>query len=410
MTASGSAHSADKPDAHAEAARVRLGANPSTSPDILRRLAGDPSLTVRVALAVNPSAPPEAEATLARDADERVRALLARKLAVLVPGLADAGKAALQAHAHRLLMVLAEDEAVRVRAAIADAVKAMPEAPRELILRLARDIEFRVREPVIRFSPLLTDADLLALLADAPLAALAVARRPGLGAAVADAVAASADNAVIRALLENRSAQIREATLDAVIARAAEQPDWHAPLVRRPHLPPRAAMALSGIVATCLLEELSLRADLPTELAEKLRVLVAGRLGAGDSPAAHGSDLTAEDALAEARALASEGHLSEEAVLSAAGRGEAKRASALLAVAASLPVRAVDRAIQLRSAKGLVSLAWKAGFTMRAASALQPLLARLAPDAVLPAGPGGGFPLALEEMRWQIDFLNRAGR
>jgi hypothetical protein len=47
---------------------------------------------------------------------------------------------------------------------------------------------------------------------------------------------------------------------------------------------------------------------------------------------------------------------------------------------------------------------------MRAASALQTLLARLGPDATLPPGPGGGFPLAIEEMRWQLDFLGRMGR
>jgi hypothetical protein len=82
----------------------------------------------------------------------------------------------------------------------------------------------------------------------------------------------------------------------------------------------------------------------------------------------------------------------------------------MLAVAATLPVSVVDRAVRLRSAKGLVSLTWKAGFTMRTAAVLQTVLARLAPETVLPAGPGGSFPLALEEMRWQIDFLSRTGR
>ena len=43
------------------------------------------------------------------------------------------------------------------------------------------------------------------------------------------------------------------------------------------------------------------------------------------------------------------------------------------------------------------------------AGAVQALLARLPPPAVLPAGPGGSFPLAVDEMRWQVDFLARAG-
>lgn len=84
--------------------------------------------------------------------------------------------------------------------------------------------------------------------------------------------------------------------------------------------------------------------------------------------------------------------------------------TALIAVAADVPASVVDRAATLRSAKGLVSLVWKAGFSMRTAGPLQTLLARLAPETVLRATPSGGFPLAVEEMRWQIDFLTRMGR
>jgi len=91
-------------------------------------------------------------------------------------------------------------------------------------------------------------------------------------------------------------------------------------------------------------------------------------------------------------------------------RGELRLAAALLAVAAGLPVSVVDRASTLRSAKGMVSLVWKAGFTMRAAVPVQTLLARLAPNDVLRPGPAESFPLAIEEMRWQLDFLARMGR
>ena len=38
------------------------------------------------------------------------------------------------------------------------------------------------------------------------------------------------------------------------------------------------------------------------------------------------------------------------------------------------------------------------------------MLTNLAPSATLPAGPDGEFPLAVEEMRWQLDFLTQMGR
>jgi hypothetical protein len=214
----------------------------------------------------------------------------------------------------------------------------------------------------------------------------------------------------IRALLANPSAQIREATLDALVARSVEHPDWHDPLVRRPTLSGRAARILSEIVSTHLLEVLATRADLATPLAEELRHRIAARLTPDNASSAAPANTTAAQALAQAQALAARGKLGEEVVLEAARRGEAHYATALLAVAAGTPVSVVDRAASLRSSKGLVSLVWNAGFTMRVAVALQSLLARLAPDAVLIAGPGGSFPLAVEEMRWQLDLLARMER
>jgi uncharacterized protein (DUF2336 family) len=395
-----------------EVARVRLGASTATEADVLQRLAGDPLVTVRAALALNPAAPPQVNETLARDTDERVRILLARKLAALAPGLSAADQARLHRETWQTLTLLVADEAVRVRATIAEAVKEMPTAPRELILRLARDTAMSVSEPVVRLSPLLTTDDLLALLAEAPPAgiALAVARRSRLNEAVSDAIADSAGNTAIRALLANSSAQIREATLDALIARAVEHTDWHEPLVRRPSLPPHAARMLSEIVATHLLEVLATRADLAPAIAEELRRRLVARLQPAAKAPADAVEPSAEQALALARALAERGKLTEETILGAARRGEARYAAALLAVAAGTSVSVVDRAASLRSAKGLVSLVWKAGFTMCSAVALQSLLARLAPDAVLSGGQSGNFPLGVEEMRWQLEFLDRMGR
>ena len=96
--------------------------------------------------------------------------------------------------------------------------------------------------------------------------------------------------------------------------------------------------------------------------------------------------------------------------MAAVRRGETRLATALLAVAAGVEPSAVEHAASLRSGKGLVSLVWKAHFTMRLAAPLQTLLARLAPEAVLRALPGGDFPLSTDEMRWQIEFLSQASR
>lgn len=395
-----------------EASRVRLGANPATPPDALAALAIDGSVMVRVALALNPGTPGRTVERLARDDDERVRALLARKLAILAPGLSEPEQVRLQRQAYDALAILISDEAVRVRAAIADVVKDMPNAPRGLVLRFAHDCAVSVSEPVIRFSPILTDEDLLALLDSPPsgATALAVARRPDLTEPLADAIVAAEDSCAIQALLSNGSAQIRESTLDALIAGASDHAEWHTPLVRRPVLAPHSARALAEIVATQLLETLAQRADLGAATIAALRERLAARLAGEQTRATKFNDLPTEQALQEAHRLARNNRLDEAALIEALRTARLRLASAMLAVAAVVPISVVDRAASLRSAKGLVSLVWSAGFSMAGAVALQAAIGNLPPAALLGAGAGGGFPLAVDEMRWQLDFLRRTGR
>lgn len=392
-----------------EASRVKLGASPQATPAMLALLADDPAITVRAAVALNDATPHEVRAQLVHDGDERIRVLLARKLAGCALGKAE--KNLLQGQAVLLLEDLVRDEAVRVRQVITEVLKEMPNAPKDVVLRLAEDAEMSVSEPIIRLSPLLTTEDLLALLAapPAPGTVTAIARRPHLAEVVSAAVAATASSAAIHALLCNRSAAIREATLDSLIAQSVHHCEWHEPLVQRPALPPKAARALADVVATQYLELLARRADLPPELVRELEDTLALRLRSA-SPQDEAPRLTAEQAIAKAAALKAEGRLTEETVLGAAQRGEARLASALLALAADMPFAAIERAASLRSAKGLISLCWKAGFSMRAAGPLQSLLCRIPPGEVLAAGSGGNFPLSPAEMRWQIEFLGRAGR
>lgn len=389
-----------------EAARVRLAAREDTPARMLERLAGDPAVTVRAAVALNTASSGAVNRLLAMDRDERVRLLLARRAAQLAPMLDAEGQEKLRGRIAGALAVLVEDEVGRVRAAIADVVKTMPDAPRELILRLARDSVVGVSEPVLRLSPLLTEDDLLALLAAPPhsVAAVAIACRVGLSPAVCDAVAATADTGAIRALLSNPTAAIREATLDALVEQAAYHAGWHEPLVRHTALSARNARILADIVASELLAVLAARTDLGAAVVQELRRKLADRLAASAVTVSPASD---EGAMDEARRLDEAEGLDEAALLGAAERGNGRLTAAMLAVAASVPLALVQRAILLRTAKGIVSLVWRAGFTMRIAESLQASLADLGPHEVLQPGPNGKFPLLVEEMRWQLGLLGR---
>ena len=397
-----------------ESERVRLAANNTAPVATLRNLATDPAVMVRAAVAMNQSASPSLFAVLAKDPDERVRALLGRRLSTLLPSLSAEDRAQLRDHAIGTLLSLVNDEAERVRGAIADVIKDMPGVPAALVQRLARDISIAVAEPVIRLSPVLSDQDLLELVATPPTPAtvIAVARRPGLTAQVAASIAECGSSQAIGALLGNRSAAISEKTLDSLIDRAAQHAEWQANLVRRPRLSAHAARILAEIVTGHVLQELSERVDLPADLAQILARRIAPGLSdtAAASLAGERDAPTLEQAAEMAHGMAKSGHLTEDTLIAAARRGETRLCTALLAVSAGVAVEVVDRAARLRSAKGLVSLVWRAGFTMRSAGPIQTVLARLPPDSVLHPGDHGEFPLGPEEMRWQVEFLTRIGR
>lgn len=392
-----------------EAARVRRASACDTPEETMRTLAADPSPTVRAALAMNPSTPPGLHRLLGADLDERVRSLLGRKLAGMLPRLSQARREDVARAARETLERLVSDEAARVRAAIADVVKDMPDAPRDLILRLARDSTVSISGPVIRLSPLLTAEDLLGLLARPPTIETPhqIAGRPNLEAAVCDAIAASADPSVIAEMLANPSAAIREATLDALVDRATEQTAWHAPLVRRPVLSDRAAWALSDMVTAELVAELARRADLPATLAAELR----RRLARDPAPEASMRPImTRETALLRASAMAADNALDEPAMAAQVDAGETILCAAMLAVAAGVEIETVERAMSLRSAKGLVCLVHTAGWSMQTSKAVQSLLGKIPPGMVLGATADGGFPLSDEEMRWQLELLKRPRR
>ena len=381
--------------------RVKLAASPTTPSDILCFLARDDAITVRAAVALNPSVSAAGDQRLAGDGDERVRLLVARKLATTLSAPAEAE---LRERTLGILSTLVRDEAVRIRTAIAVIVADLPDLPRDLLLALANDSAVSVSEPVLRLSPLLSTEDLLNLLETPPheAAATSIACRANLPDAVADAIAASADSAAIQALLTNQSASIKEGVLDVLIARAEHEPGWHEPLVRRPHLSDHAARALSEIVASHLLKVLTERTDITPSLLAEIQQRLDEQLARRPAAPVRLSD---EALMEEARNLDTMGELTEAALLATLRGGDTRRGSTMLAVAASVALAVIDRAAALRSAKALISLVWKAGFSMRAAGPVQAVIGQLGPEAAMLPSPSGGYPLTPEELGWQLDFL-----
>jgi uncharacterized protein (DUF2336 family) len=252
--------------------RCKVAADHHVKPEVLYFLATDPDPGVRVVVAANRATPVQADLILVADAHEGVRADLALKIAKLAPelGLDDTDK--LQTMTYQVLEMLIQDQAVRVRRVVAETLKSMPNAPADIVQRLARDTELAVAGPVLQYSPVLTDEDLLDIVRQLPIpgAATAIAKRRRLSPGIADAIGSGTDIDAITALLSNPNAQIREDTLDRLIVRAPQYPAWHRPLVNRPQLSGEAAQKLARFVAHDLIGQLRARPDLPPETLTEL--------------------------------------------------------------------------------------------------------------------------------------------
>lgn len=396
------------------AARTELAGRADAVPEILFFLAADPAAEVRQAIAENSATPQQAHLVLAKDADDTVRSSLASKISALAPDLSDDERDRVRQVTRDTLEILARDQLTQIRQVLAEALKDVASAPVEVINRLARDEDLVVSGPILEFSPVLTDDDLLEIIQGSPAAGglTAIARRVDVAPNVSDAIAETDDIDAIAALISNESAQIREETLDTIVERSESIDLWHAPLVARPNISSSAASRLAHFVADNLLEVMQSREDLDENVLDQVRKVVHTRLGG--EPAAGGprhilggnAELQNIDPPIEmAKRLKDSGSLDLPVIEKALQASDHAFVLACLCALADLSEAVAKSIFVSRSAKGVMAVAWKAGLPASMGVNLQQRLARIGPADVVPATAKGGYPLSDEDMVWQIEYF-----
>ncbi len=383
--------------------RAKLASRSDLRPELLYYLSQDSSSEVRRRIAANEHTPRQADLMLANDADEKVRAELASKVAELTKQEDKGTQEKAQRFVEQTLEVLAKDQAVKVRQILAETLKSVANAPPQVIGQLARDAEDVVACPILEFSPLLTDEDLLDIIAGSSARArlCAISRRDQLGEVVSDAIVQRDDRKAIAELLANPSAQIREETLDALIDGSVQETAWQPPLVDRPILPAKAVRKLASFVAAALLERLKNREDLDKDTAEAVAQEVQRRVAETAE-----EEEPSESPEAEAARLFKANELTNEVLGDAILAGKRDFVRHGLALRAKVGVDFVDRILNGHSAKGITALAWRGDCGMRLALQLQTNLGGIPPNKALRARDGSDYPLTTEEMEWQLDFFS----
>jgi uncharacterized protein (DUF2336 family) len=380
-----------------EAACRELAGHKDAPPEALYYLASQGSPTVRRAVAGNPATPAHANRQLADDKDDDVRVELARKIGQLLPNLPPDYTKHMRDLTIATLERLARDTLPRVRQALAEEIKALDCVPPRVVKALARDIE-SVAAPILEYSPLLSDSDLIEIIssAQAAFALVAIAKRRPLRASVTDAIATALDVPAVATMLMNSSAKIRHQTLDKIAQHAERVKDWQEPLVLRDELPQRVIRRLAGFVSKAMIETLAARHHLDEKTRHHLKEKLRLRFEQSDPKKSGRPDLVA---------LKKAGKLDDAFVESAVEHGSRDVVMASLVLLAGITPETVAKIFQTGSAKAVTAAVWRAGLSMRIAFKIQTLILRLPSDELLPARDGIRFPMGEQEMLWHLEYF-----
>ena len=153
---------------------------------------------------------------------------------------------------HEILRRLTRDVEMAIRIALAERLADDTSAPLDLVLLLVDDA-IEVARPLLLRSPLLSDEDILKLIARMSDAHHeAVAARPNIGEPVTDVLAKSDCEPVLVALVRNVTAKISGPAYEALVEKSRKLASLQEPLTSRADLPPALATRMCEWVSDTL--------------------------------------------------------------------------------------------------------------------------------------------------------------
>ncbi|MET1410941.1 DUF2336 domain-containing protein [Roseibium sp. HPY-6] len=142
-----------------------------------------------------------------------------------------------QASMATALTVLLDDPSRGIRKAIANVLASSAYAPAHVVRSLASDVD-EVAVPILKSSPILSNAELVDLLAEGSEAVqCAIAERAGLPAAISAAVCEVGSEKACQTLLNNSSAQVLQSSMLRLAQRFEDRPDICDQLLKTADLP-----------------------------------------------------------------------------------------------------------------------------------------------------------------------------
>jgi uncharacterized protein (DUF2336 family) len=332
--------------------------------------------------------------------EEEIRCQLARKITRLLPQIANSKKKMVLEHTIRVLKILATDQSERVRQMLAQELCDLPNAPYDVVHELAWDPSLKVSCPILEFSTLLRDEDLIDIITQSgiPGTVEAIARRKTLSDSVGEAIADTKLPAAIGQLLQNPNAHLSEQAMNSIVEQAPLYEFWHDMLVRRPELTHATVNRIAGFVSQHLLNKLEAEGKLGKRHKQDTKIAVNHRLKSWTAEQERNAEL-------RARQLYQAGKLNDELIGMAIAEVNEPFVIAAIALMAQMPTDTAKRIIRSQSGSAITALAWKAGLTMRTAMGLQMKIGKVHHTKMLNARGGTDYPISEFEMQTYLEIF-----
>lgn len=387
------------------AKRTELATCTNVPPEILYFLSSDKDPKVRCAVARNPETPIQADVILSKDKEVIVRLALSEKVAQLLPDLRPEQNEKITEMAFAILETLAVDQEKQVRLALANSVRNLGTIPKSIAMTLAGDEEDEVALPILEFSPLLDDEDLIGLivggLRKARLGALA--RRAELSGSLSEAIAETRDLVAISSLLKNEKADISERAFDILLDGAENAPKWLDIMAVRDAVPESTLFKLARLASGALLEKLRARSGLGNALKLEIdKAIDEDRAKEAETPEALDGEKAIE---AQVEKMHLDGTLTPQAVMAAVSKKDLEFAMIAMAKIVGVPAVEVRKVFTTESAKSVVTLAWRCGLSVKDAVVLQRDVGKIPPNKIMGKDSGDEFPMSEDELLWQSDLI-----
>ncbi|WP_041798200.1 DUF2336 domain-containing protein [Rhodopseudomonas palustris] len=285
-------------------------------------------------------------------AGERAEATRALARAFLVSDLSPADRAA----AEGALLLMLDDVSALVRQTMAQVFCRSAQAPAAIIRALAAD-QPSVALPVLEFSPLLIDADLVDIVATGDdQVQCAVARRVRLPAAVCAAIAEVGTAAAALELIENPHAELAPFSWDRIVERHGHLAAIRESMLVLEDLPAATRLALMAKLSDTLQQFVVARGWLTADRAARATTEAVDRSTVALAARARGDDM-----VALMRHLRATSQLTAGLILRALLSGNLDLFECALVELSGLPQARVAALLHERGGPGLTALLARAG-------------------------------------------------